>query len=81
MTRTWSNVITVFLEHCDDKGTDHCEGNGMEPCHERFQGAYRQQVSGSILMLTVLSIVMTKVMKHCDEKTMDNCDGECQWAL
>ena len=52
-------MITGVLEHCDEKG--------MEPCHDTVQGAYRQQVSGSIVMKSVLSIVMTKVMEHSED--------------
>ena len=81
MTRAWSIVITGVLEHCDEKSMDHSYEKYMEPWHDRFQGAYRQQVSRSILTTIVLSIVMTNVMKHCDEKAMDNCDDECHGAL
>ena len=74
-------MITVVLEHCDEKGMDHGDEKGMEPCHDRVQGAYWRIVSGRIVMTSVLSIVMTKVMEHCDEKTMDNGDDEHQGVL
>ena len=74
-------MITGVLEHCDERGIYHCDENGKEPCHVRDQGAYRQQVSGSILMTSVLSIVMKMVIEHCDEKTMGNCDDEPHGAL
>ena len=74
-------MIPPVLEHCDEKGMDHCDEKGMEPCDDRVPGAFRLQVSGNVLMTSVVSTVMTKVMEHCDEKSMDNCDDECHGAL
>ena len=56
LTSAWIIVMTWVMEHSDDKlvvyfddsGMEHCDGNGighcdekgMEPVHDRVQGAF-----------------------------------------
>ena len=41
MTRAWSIVMIVPMEHCDEKAGNTVMTEFMEHCHERGHGALR----------------------------------------